>query len=73
MKQKEKPFAIPEALTNIDSRPDSGFVRQPVVQAYLGVSAATVWRLVKRGKLKAYKLSERVTGFNVGELRALGK
>jgi predicted DNA-binding transcriptional regulator AlpA len=69
-----KSCAIPDALKNFDSLPDSAHVRQPVVEALFGVSGATVWRMVKRGKLTTRKLSERVTGFNVGELRAaLGK
>lgn len=69
------PSAIPDALKNFDSFPDSANVRQPVVQGLLGVSAATVWRMVKRGTLPApRKISERVTAWNVGELReALAK
>ena len=62
--------AIPSSLQNFDSLPDSANVRQPVVQALLGCSSATVWRMVKRGTLPApRKLSERVTAWNVGELR----
>lgn len=64
------PSAIPDALTNYDSLPDSAHVRLPVVRALVGCSSATVWRLVKRGTLPApRKLSERVTAWNVGELR----
>lgn len=63
--------AIPDALKNFDSLPDSANVRQPVVEALYGCSAATVWRMVKRGTLPApRKLSERVTAWNVGEIRA---
>lgn len=69
MAQRTDPSAIPDALKNFDSLPDSANVRQPVVEALLGCSAATVWRMVKRGTLKPRKLSERVTGWNVGELR----
>lgn len=62
--------AIPDALKNFDSLPDSANVRQPVVQALVGCSSATVWRMVKRGTLPApRKLSERVTAWNVGDLR----
>nr|MBL8410213.1 AlpA family phage regulatory protein [Dechloromonas sp.] len=62
--------AIPDALTNYDSLPDSVHVRLPVVQALVGCSSATVWRMVKRGTLPApRKLSERVTAWNVGDLR----
>ena len=64
------PSAIPDALTNYDSVPDSAHVRLPVVQALVGCSSATVWRMVKRGTLPApRKLSERVTAWNVGDLR----
>lgn len=62
---------INPALRDFDLSPDSQQVRLPVVKAILGVSSATVWRMVKAGKLKAYKLTERTTTFNVGELRAL--
>lgn len=62
--------AIPAALKNFDSLPDSANVRQPVVQGLYGCSAATVWRMVKRGSLPTpRKLSERVTAWNVGDLR----
>lgn len=69
MAQRTDPSAIPDALKNFDSMPDEACVRQPVVEALFGCSPATVWRMVKRGKLKPRKLSERVTAFNVGELR----
>lgn len=57
------------ALKNFDSLPDAAFVRLPVVTGLFACSPATVWRMVKRGTLKTTKLSERVTGFNVGDLR----
>ena len=66
---RTKPSAVLDALKNFDSYPDSACVRQPVVEALFGCSSATVWRMVKRGKLKPRKLSDRLTGFNVGELR----
>lgn len=69
MPQRTGPSAIPDALKNFDSLPDAANVRQPVVEALFGCSSATVWRMVKRGKLKPRKLSDRLTGFNVGELR----
>jgi predicted DNA-binding transcriptional regulator AlpA len=62
--------AIPDALKNFDSLPDSANVRQPVVEGLFSCSAATVWRMVKRGSLPTpRKLSERVTAWNVGDLR----
>jgi predicted DNA-binding transcriptional regulator AlpA len=64
--------SISDALRNFDSAPDSAHVRQPVVQALFACSSATVWRMVKRGQLPPpKKLSERVTAWNVGQLRAV--
>lgn len=62
---------INPALRDADSYPNSAQVRLPVVKGLLGVSGATVWRMVKAGKLKSYKLTERTTTFNLGEVRAL--
>lgn len=68
--QRTSARAIPDALQNFDSLPDSANVRQPVVQGLFGCSAATVWRMVKRGTLPApKKLSERISAWNVGALR----
>ena len=68
--KQRKSSAVPDALRNFDYFPDSANVRQPVVQALVGCSSATVWRMVHRGTLPApRKLSERVTAWNVGELR----
>ena len=70
MAQRTDQSAIPDALKNFDSLPDSANVRLPIVAALVGCSSATVWRMVKRGTLPApRKLSERVTAWNVGELR----
>ena len=57
------------ALLNFDNMPDAGQVRLPVVKQLLGVSGATIWRLVKKGHLKTYKLTERTTTFNVREIK----
>lgn len=71
MAQRTDPSTIPDALKNFDSLPDSANVRQPVVQGLFSISAATVWRMVARGTLPApRKLSDRVTAWNCGELRA---
>lgn len=65
-----KEVAIPDALKNFDSLPDSANVRLPVVSALKACSPATIWRMVKRGDLPApRKLSQRITAWNVGELR----
>lgn len=62
--------SINPALRDFDQLPNSANVRLPVVKALLGFSGATVWRLSKRHELKAIKLSERCTAWNVGALRA---
>ena len=60
MAQRTDQSAIPDALKNFDSLPDSANVRQPVVQGLFGCSHATIWRNVKKGiipaprKLSAY-------------------
>jgi predicted DNA-binding transcriptional regulator AlpA len=60
------------ALSSFDNLPATSFVRLPVVRGLLGgISAATVWRMVKVGTLRTHKLTPRTTTFNVGELRAL--
>ena len=62
---------IPDALKNFDSLPNSAHVRLPVVAALFGSSPATVWRRVKAKTLPApRKLSERVSAWNVGQLRS---
>jgi len=62
---------INPALRDADQYPNSAMVRLPVVKGLFGVSGATVWRMVKAGKLNTYKLTERTTTFNMGEIRAL--
>lgn len=65
-------FLLADPTSGFDTKSDSAFVRQPVVEALFGVSAATVWRMVRRKQLPApKKLSDRVTAWNVGELRAV--
>ena len=60
------------AAAGFDQLPNAAFVRLPVVRALLGVSQPTVWRWVHEGRLPTpRKISPRVSGFNVGELRAL--
>jgi predicted DNA-binding transcriptional regulator AlpA len=70
MAQQVKNVGISDALKHFDSLPDSASVRLPVVAGLKACSAATVWRMVKRGDLPApRKLSQRITAWNVGELR----
>ena len=63
--------AIPDALRNFDSLPDAANVRDKTVAGLIGCSVPTVWRMARDGRLpKPRKLSERVTAWNCGELRA---
>ncbi len=63
-----------------DALPDSAFIREaqlvqspkrPETPAPLPFSAPTLWRKVKAGTFpKPIKLSQRVTGWKVGDVRA---
>jgi prophage regulatory protein len=67
-------------IPSFDTLPDSAFIREaqlvqspkrPLTPAPLPFSAPTLWRKVKAGTFpKPVKLSERVTAFNVGAVRA---
>ena len=62
--------AIPDTLRHFDQLPDAAHVRQPIVERLFACSGATVWRRVKDGRIpKPRKYSDRVTAWNVGELR----
>jgi len=66
--------SIPAALAQFDDLPDSASVRLPVVAALNGISAPTVWRWVKAGRIPApKKLGPNTTAWNVGELRRARK
>jgi len=67
-------------IPSFDSLPDSAFIREsqlvqspkrPHTPAPLPFSAPTLWRKVKAGTFPApIKLSDRVTAWNVGSVRA---
>jgi excisionase family DNA binding protein len=46
------------------------FLRDKQAAEYLGVGTSTIWLYTKQGKLKAIKLSERVTVWAKSELNA---
>ena len=55
---------------DFDSLPNSANVRLPVLKILYGVSAATLWRCVKSGRIpKPRKLTPRTIAWNVGDLR----
>lgn len=62
--------ALPPELVHFDALPDSAFVRLPVVIGLLGCSASAVWRNSKAGNIpRPRKISNNISGWNVGELR----
>ena len=68
--ETKQPKPVPQSLINFDSLPDAAFVRVETVAGLLDCSVVTVWRKNKDGTIpKSKKLSKRVTGWNVGELR----
>lgn len=70
MTTKNHATSIPAALAQFDSLPDSAHVRLPIVAALNGISAPTVWRWVKTGRLpQPSKLGPNTTGWRVGDLR----
>jgi predicted DNA-binding transcriptional regulator AlpA len=74
MAQQTTHGAIPDALANFDSLPDAAHCRDKVVAGLIGCSVPTVWRMARDGRLpKPRKLSDRVTAWNVGQLRAVLK
>ena len=66
--------------SNFDAMPDGAYIREaqlvpspnrPGAPVPLPVSAPTLWRKVREGTVpKPVKLSERVTAWNVGTVRA---
>lgn len=61
---------INPSLRDFDHLPDSAYLRPQVAKDIIQVSIATFWRLVKSGKIKTYKHTERTTTVKVGDLRA---
>lgn len=67
-------------IPSFDALPDSAFIREaqlvqspkrPESPAPLPFSAPTLWRKVKAGTFpKPHRLSERVTAWKVGDVRA---
>lgn len=71
MPNRDSAAHLLDSIKTFHALPDEAFVRQPVVEVLYGVSAATVWRMVKAGKIPApRKLSARVTAWRVGQLRS---
>ena len=63
--------AIPEALAQFNTLPDSAFVRLNTVKRIYGVSAATIWRNSKKKLMPSpVKVSVRCTAWSVKAIRA---
>lgn len=60
----------PTAIS-FDTLPDTAYIRQPQVLEVVPFSAATLWRKCGSGDFpRPIKLSERVTAWNAGLVRA---
>lgn len=62
--------SINQSLANLDLLPDSAHIRPKSCAQALDVSTSTFWRLVKQGRIRTHKLTERTTTVRVGDLRA---
>lgn len=67
---KQSSPALAISLSGFDALPDSALMREPELKALLGVSHSTIWRLVNRGELPIVKITQRCTGWRVGDVRA---
>ena len=59
-----------ESLKHFSHSPDEALTRLKVATVILGVSMSTLWKLIKTGKLKAVRITERTTAIRAGDLRA---
>lgn len=54
----------------LDQLPPRGYIRQKLLNELLPFSSATLWRKVAAGEFpKPHKISERVTGWRVEDVR----
>lgn len=67
---QQTPCNLNISIQNFDRLPDSALIRPKPSAQLLGVSIATLWRLIKRGHIKTQKLTERTTTIRAGDLRA---
>lgn len=62
--------SINPIIANFADMSDDSFIRPSECSQLLRVSIATFWRMVSRGELRTYKLTERTTTIKVQDLRA---
>lgn len=60
---------ICSSIANFDKLPDSALLRPQPCAQLLGISIATLYRLIKQGRIKTKKLTERTTTIKAGEIR----
>lgn len=69
--ESKKAVLIDEVVKNFDNLSSHSFIRIPSMCILYSLSRATIWRAVKNGTIpKPVKLTERVTAWNVGIVRA---
>jgi excisionase family DNA binding protein len=59
------------SVAEFEAKPDEALTSVKTGAKILDVSEATIWRMVKAGKLTAKKVGERNTRLIVGEIRKL--
>lgn len=77
---KTEPSVPPRTIPTFDNLPDTAMIRaldlirdpkRPTAETPIPFSAATLWRKVRSGEFPApIKLSEKVTAWRVGDVRA---
>lgn len=60
----------PNTFRDFSTLSDSAFIRISEAADLLSISKPTIYRMIKSGLLRTYKLTNRTVAFNVGELRA---
>lgn len=68
----QRSFMAKANTSTFDTLPATGFIRQAqLIPDVVPISSATLWRRCKAGEFpKPVKLSERVTAWRVGDVRA---
>lgn len=61
--------SINPIIANIAQMSGDSFIRPKDCAEVIGVSMATLWRIIARSELRTYKLTERTTAIKVQDLR----
>jgi predicted DNA-binding transcriptional regulator AlpA len=65
-----KQNSINPTVANFSQLPDEAMIRPKPSAQLLGISIATLWRLIRDNKLQSIKVTERTTAIKAGDLRA---